>query len=68
MGLQRTFSPVDGRVYAEPELATAGQIEAALAVARRAQACWRGLPVEEGCHLLGRAVDLFVAREDAGQH
>ncbi len=61
--IQRTISPVDGRVYVERELADAGRVEAALAKAEKAAPDWRRTPVEKRIELLARAVDLFVARK-----
>ena len=61
--IQRTISPVDGRVYVERELADARQVEAALARAERAAPGWRATPVEKRIETLSRAVDLFVARK-----
>ena len=60
--IQRTISPVDGRVYVERELADGAAVEAALARAERAQPAWRELPVEERVAVLSRAVDIFVQR------
>ncbi|GBD43701.1 Succinate-semialdehyde dehydrogenase [NADP(+)] 1 [bacterium HR40] len=60
----RTFSPIDGSVVVERTLATAGDIEAALARAERAFPVWRQTPLERRLELLSRAVDLFVARKD----
>ena len=57
----KTISPVDGRVYVERPLATAGDIDRALDVAQRAQIAWRALPLAERCGTLARAVDAFVA-------
>ena len=65
MGIQRTISPVDGSVYVERELATANQIEDALALAARAQHSWRRVPVAERAAILTRFCDAFEARRDA---
>ncbi len=62
--IQRTVSPVDGRVYVERELADRARIERALEAAERAQPAWRARPVEERIALLNRAVDLFVADKE----
>jgi len=59
MTLQRTISPIDGRVLVERELATPAQIEAALSQAARAQAAWRKVPLAarlEGCAKLVQAM------------
>jgi acyl-CoA reductase-like NAD-dependent aldehyde dehydrogenase len=65
LAVQRTLSPIDGRVVAERELATPAAIDAAISNARRAQAGWRDLPVAERVALLERAVVAFVAEGDA---
>lgn len=57
-------SPVDGRLYAERPRASEGEIERALALARRAQADWRRLPVAERAGLCARAVDAMLAMAD----
>ena len=64
MSLQRTISPVDGRVLVERPLADEAEIAAALERARAAAAGWRDTPVEERVALLGRAIDHMVARRD----
>ncbi|MEK0084049.1 aldehyde dehydrogenase family protein [Benzoatithermus flavus] len=65
MALQRTISPVDGRVYVERELAGEREIATALERAKAAFAGWRATPVRERIALLSRAVDAFVADRDA---
>jgi acyl-CoA reductase-like NAD-dependent aldehyde dehydrogenase len=62
--IQRTVSPVDGRVLVERPLAGDGEIATALDRAREAAAAWRATPVEARVALLGRAVDALVARRD----
>ncbi len=59
--LQKTISPVDGRVYVERELAGPDTIARALEDAERAFPGWRATPVEERVRLLSAAVDAFVA-------
>ncbi len=61
MPMQRTLSPIDGRIVVERPLADAPAIEAALAAAGRARAGWRAMSVQDRAALLGRAVDAFVA-------
>ena len=63
--LQRTISPVDGRVLVERPLADAAAVDAALARARRGFERWHRVPLAERTALLGRAVDAFVARGSA---
>ena len=64
MSLQRTISPVDGRVLVERPLADEGDIAAALERAQAAAAGWRDTPVEARVAVLGRAIDHLVARRD----
>ncbi len=60
--LLQTISPVDGRVYVERPLADTKAIDAALEAARRAQVTWAATPVATRVALLGRAVDVFIAK------
>src|SRR5258706_6822409 len=60
--LQRTISPVDGSVCVERPLATAAEINAALARAREAQRAWRAVPLRERTAILGRFCTEFEAR------
>lgn len=62
--LLKTKSPVDGRIYVERPLAGEDSIAAALAAARKAQASWRRVPVEERARLCSAAVDALIARKD----
>ena len=65
MTKQRTISPVDGSVYVVRELATPGQVEAALELAVRAQRAWRRVSVAERAATLKRFCDAFEARREA---
>ena len=65
MPVQRTVSPIDGRLVAERELADAAAVASALERAGAAFPRWRATPVAERCALLSRAVDALVARRDA---
>src|SRR5712691_9927891 len=56
-----TISPADGRVYVERPLATAAEIERALAAARRAQLDWRRAPIAERAAVIERFVAAFEA-------
>jgi acyl-CoA reductase-like NAD-dependent aldehyde dehydrogenase len=68
MTIQRTISPVDGRVFVERTLATPAQIEAALENARLAQRGWRAVPVSERAAILGRFCDAFEScREEIAE-
>ena len=60
--MQRTISPVDGRIYVERPLADSAAIDAMLTRAVAAQRDWALRPLRERVELLGRAVDAFVAR------
>jgi acyl-CoA reductase-like NAD-dependent aldehyde dehydrogenase len=64
MSLQRTVSPVDGRVLLERALAAETAIAAALERATAAAAGWRETPVAVRVELIGRAIDHMVARRD----
>ena len=64
MSLQRTISPVDGRILLERPLAGETAIAAALERAAAAAAGWRDTPVEARVALIGRAIDHMVARRD----
>ncbi|MDX1370167.1 aldehyde dehydrogenase family protein, partial [Pseudomonas sp.] len=58
------ISPIDGSLYVERELATASEIQAALAKAERAQQAWKHTPVAERVAIGRRAIAAFAARED----
>lgn len=62
--IQKTISPVDGRVYVERPLASAGEIRATLTRARVAQRAWRRTPVSERAALCLRFVDAFLVRRE----
>ena len=47
ISIQKTVSPVDGRIYVERVLATADIINELLRTARHAQLAWRNVPLEE---------------------
>ena len=64
MTLQRTISPVDGRVYVERTLAESTQIEAVLEKARLTQRLWRTVPMGERAAILGRFCDSFESHRD----
>jgi acyl-CoA reductase-like NAD-dependent aldehyde dehydrogenase len=60
--LQRTLSPIDNRVVAERTLATAVEIDRALARARDAQRAWRRVGIEERARILNRFCEAFEAK------
>jgi acyl-CoA reductase-like NAD-dependent aldehyde dehydrogenase len=65
MNVQRTISPVDGRVLVERELASGQHIDAALDRAVRAQQSWRTTPLQERIAFCLRAVEAMEAHADA---
>ena len=60
----RIISPIDGSVYAERSLATAGQIDSALNDAKRAQSQWSRTSVEERGRVCRAAVAAMNAMVD----
>src|SRR6185503_3226610 len=60
--IQKTVSPVDGRVYVERNLATPEQIDEILRNARHAQASWRNVPLAERAKALTRFCEEFEKR------
>lgn len=64
MPIQKTISPVDGRVFVERELASATEIDAALSQAVTAQRQWRNTPLAERLDVCLRFVEAMEA--DAG--
>jgi acyl-CoA reductase-like NAD-dependent aldehyde dehydrogenase len=62
--LQRTFSPVDGRLYVERPLASLTEALRLAGQAKRAQTAWRRTPLAERCRVVAAFVDAFVAKKD----
>jgi acyl-CoA reductase-like NAD-dependent aldehyde dehydrogenase len=62
--IQRTISPVDGRIYVERRLAEESEIRAALERADLAQQSWKRQPVEARARQLSAFVDAFIAHRD----
>jgi acyl-CoA reductase-like NAD-dependent aldehyde dehydrogenase len=60
--LQKTTSPVDGRIYVERALADDAAIDRCLSTALTAQRAWAGRPLAERIAILGAAIDAFVAK------
>ena len=60
--VQKTVSPVDGRVYAERVLATPDVINEILRVSRHAFAGWRNVSLEQRAAILTRFCDEFEKR------
>ena len=61
--VQRTLSPVDGRVYVERALATDAQIQRVLERAAAAQTKWKRVLLAERAAILTRFIDAFVAHK-----
>ena len=61
--VQRTLSPVDGRVYVERALATDARIQQVLERAAAAQTKWKRVPLAERAAILTRFIDAFVAHK-----
>jgi acyl-CoA reductase-like NAD-dependent aldehyde dehydrogenase len=57
-------SPVDGREVVRRAAASAAEIEAAVAAARKAQDEWKRVPVAERGRILSNAVDAMLAMRD----
>src|SRR5437764_3991420 len=58
------ISPVDGREVVRRARASAAEIHAAVAAARKAQAEWKRVPVAERGRILSNAVDAMLAMRD----
>ncbi len=58
----KIVTPVDGSVYAERPAATPQQVDAAIALAAKAQQSWRRTPLAERLAIATRFVDAFVAK------
>ncbi len=65
MASLKTISPVDGRKYCTRPLASAPQIEAALAAAQKAKDGWRATPLAERIALVTKMVDALLANREA---
>ncbi|MBY5990985.1 aldehyde dehydrogenase family protein [Ferrimonas balearica] len=63
--IQRTYSPIDGRLYVERELAGPSQISAALTAAAQAQQAWKATPLADRQAIGRKAVEAFVAHKEA---
>ncbi|MDX1981120.1 MAG: aldehyde dehydrogenase family protein [Bryobacteraceae bacterium] len=65
MNIQKTISPVDGRVLVERELAGDARMEATLAAAHAAQKRWRETPLPDRMEVCRRFVEWMEAKADA---
>lgn len=63
--MQKTISPVDGRVYVERELASPQTIETALATATAAQKKWRATALADRIAICTRFVEVMEANAAA---
>jgi acyl-CoA reductase-like NAD-dependent aldehyde dehydrogenase len=61
---QRTFSPVDGSLYVERELADLTELTHAVERARRAQHEWRRVPLAKRCQLARDFVERFASHKE----
>src|SRR5689334_505263 len=61
---QRTFSPVDGSLYVERELAGLTELTHAVERGRRAQREWRSVSLDQRCQLARAFVERMNARKD----
>lgn len=57
--MQRTLSPIDGRVVVERNLHSLGEAQGLASAARRAQALWAQVSVEARCEVVARAERWF---------
>ena len=62
--MQKTVSPVDGSVCVERALAESREVEAALALAAKAQSTWKRVPVTERAAICKRMAAWCVERSD----
>ncbi|HKE45830.1 MAG TPA: aldehyde dehydrogenase family protein [Steroidobacteraceae bacterium] len=63
--IQRTVSPIDGRVYVERNHATHGDVDSALELAVAAQREWKRVAVAERARLCHAFADAFEKHRDA---
>ena len=64
----RTVSPIDGSVYVERAIASAKQIDSALANAVEAQKRWKHVPLSERANICRRMAAWCVERADELAH
>jgi acyl-CoA reductase-like NAD-dependent aldehyde dehydrogenase len=63
--LQRTISPVDGRVYVERPYATHDEVDRALGAAFLAQQAWKQVSVPERAQICRAFADVFEKQRDS---
>jgi acyl-CoA reductase-like NAD-dependent aldehyde dehydrogenase len=61
----KTISPVDGRVYVERPLASAGELSRTLELAAKAQRAWRDTPLAKRAQLLTAFADRIAEKREA---
>ena len=64
MTAYKTVNPATGETLKEFPLATAGEVEEALAVSERAFQAWRTAPVEARAKVIARVAELYRERQD----
>ncbi|HEY0918282.1 aldehyde dehydrogenase family protein [Devosia sp.] len=60
----KIISPIDGRIYAERQVATGAEIEAAVARSRHARAGWSRLTIKERAGYVEAFLDALLAMND----
>ena len=65
MAIQRTISPVDGRIYVERSLAGPEELEQTLAQAARAQKAWARTPLDQRLAIVQRMVEVMLGAVEA---
>ncbi len=60
----QTISPIDGRVYAEREIADGRAMEKALSAAKEAQKGWKNTSIAERAVFCRKAIDYFLSHVD----
>ena len=55
------ISPIDGHEFARRPIASDAALDGAMAAARRAQAQWRGMPLDERCAKVLQFLDALLA-------
>lgn len=62
--MQRTISPIDGRVYVERELASAADVDRALDRARATLRAWQDTSVPDRAKVLSKFCDVFESERE----
>ncbi len=65
MQIQKTISPVDGRIYVERTLAGPEALEHTLALAAQAQKAWARTPLDERLPIVERMVEVMLGAVEA---